>query len=119
MPRGQGGGDDTPRTISMHEHSLAADAVEVVREIKEEGPVLVVLQRCHQLGGSMHDGFTTSLDTHALQAAEGRAERWRVNARGRRGTSKPAVAAPPRRQWGDGLHSSSCLQGGRHHRGVG
>ena len=58
---------------TLHEHSLAADAVEGVREIKEEGPVLVVLQRRHQLGGSMHDGFTTSLDTHSkLQRGEQR-----------------------------------------------
>ena len=59
-------------TTTLHKHSLAADTVEGVREIKE-GPVLVVLQRCHQLGGSMHDGFTTSLDTHSkLQRGEQR-----------------------------------------------
>ena len=49
---------------TLHEHSLATDAVEGVGKIKEEGPVLVVLHRSHQLGGSMHDGFATSLDTH-------------------------------------------------------
>ena len=57
--------------MTLHEHSLAADAVEGVREIKEEGPVLVALQECHQLGGSMYDGFTTSLVIHSkLQRGE-------------------------------------------------
>ena len=64
---------------------IGLQKVEGVRGIKEEGPVLVVLQwcqegpvlvvlqRCHQLGGSMHDGFTTSLDTHSkLQRGEQR-----------------------------------------------
>ena len=58
---------------TLYEHSRTADAVEGVREIKEDCPVLVVLRRCHQLGGSMHDGFTTSLDTHSkLQRGEQR-----------------------------------------------
>ena len=50
---------------TLHEHGLTVDVVEGVREVQKKGPALIAWQRCHQLGGSMDNGFTTSLDTHS------------------------------------------------------
>ena len=50
---------------TLHEYGLMVDVVEGVREVQKKNPALIVWQRCHQLGGGMDNGFTTSLDTHS------------------------------------------------------